>query len=94
MSRTDVHRPWPVQVADPYNRHRFYRFASWPDRMELVPVKNFACGCKMCTGQLGRKKARRQERTWWKNTRADLQAAAAARQVDALDVAPFHSSAW
>lgn len=90
MSRTDVHRPWPVQVADPHNRHRFYRFASWPDRVELVPVKNFGCGCKMCTGQLGRKLSHRQERTWWRRQRHHI-LTTAWEDRDTLDVPPFRT---
>jgi len=47
MSRTDVHRPWNVQVADPYNRpYRIY--CSWVDP---VPYFTFAtCGCYLCKG--------------------------------------------
>lgn len=82
MSRTDVHRPWPVQLADPHNRHLFYRFAVWPWRMELVPVKNIGCGCQLCTGQPGRKRARRQERH---DVRRDLHEAAAQHAAGDLD---------
>lgn len=34
MSRTDVHRPWHVQVVDPHNRHLLYRYPAWPWRQE------------------------------------------------------------
>jgi len=95
MSRTDVHRPWPVQVADRYNRHRFYRFAAHPDHVELVPVKNFGCGCWMCTGQPFRKLAYRQERTWWRNQRHRIiaTAQAAPEDRDTIDVPPFRPAA-
>jgi hypothetical protein len=62
MSRTDVHRPWRVQLADPYNRHLFYGYPAWPWEMGLAPIKNIGCGCSLCTGQPGRKRARRQDR--------------------------------
>lgn len=41
MSRTDRHRPWVVQKADPYERHRWYR--SWSG--ELYPAYR-CCTCK------------------------------------------------
>lgn len=53
MSRTDVHRPWHVQVADPYNRHRLRRHAYWPALgMEWVPLYSI-CSCWMCHGWRG-----------------------------------------
>lgn len=61
MSRTDVHRPWAVQVADPYNRHRLYRQQRWPWEHVLVPTY-VTCGCNMCTGRPWLRRARRQER--------------------------------
>jgi 3'-phosphoadenosine 5'-phosphosulfate sulfotransferase (PAPS reductase)/FAD synthetase len=64
MSRTDVHRPWRVQVADPANRFRIYDSGGWG----MFPRFN-ACGCRMCTGQLARKMKRRSERSWWKSQR-------------------------
>lgn len=95
MSRTDVHRPWPVQVADPHNRHRFYRYPAWPSwGVELAPVKNFACGCKMCTGQVWRKQGRRQDRHY---IRRALRAAAgqwAAGQLDEDAPRPRRPKAW
>jgi hypothetical protein len=69
-------------VADPYNRHLFYRFAVRPWQVELVPYKNIGCGCLMCTGQLGRKRARRQER---QTTRRELRLAAAQYAAGDLD---------
>lgn len=62
VSRTDVHRPWQVQVDDPTNRHLLYRYPAWPDRMELWPVKNLGCGCRMCTGFYERRAERRRDR--------------------------------
>lgn len=91
MSRTDVHRPWLVQLADPFNRHLFIRYPMWSDQMRVWPVKNIACGCKMCTGQPARKRARRCERTWWRSTRAQLLAAV---DRDDLDVPPYRPEVW
>jgi hypothetical protein len=65
MSRTDVHRPWRVQLADPYNRHLLRRHQAWPalpDGIELVPIRNLLCGCRMCTDHFGRRWARRRDR--------------------------------
>lgn len=62
MSRTDVHRPWRVQLADPYNRHLLYRYPAWPDQMERTSFRNLGCGCRMCTGHYWRKARNRRER--------------------------------
>lgn len=66
MSRTDVHRPAHVQLADPYNRHRVRHFQAWP-RSEpiLVPLYQI-CGCSMCSGQDERRALRRRERHGWR----------------------------
>jgi hypothetical protein len=69
MSRTDVHRPWHVQLADPYNRHILYRYPAWPWGTELTSYRNIGCGCGLCTGQPGRKLARKQERVTWRRVR-------------------------
>lgn len=61
MSRTDVHRPWRVQIADPHNRHLLYRHQAWPWQTELTFFKNM-CGCKMCTGHDWRRQERRRNR--------------------------------
>jgi hypothetical protein len=52
------------------------------------------CSCPMCGQQSARKLGRRQERVWWRRTRANLLAVAATGDGDALDVAPFHPKAW
>lgn len=70
LSRTDVHRPWRVQVADPHNRHLFYRYPAWPWQTELTSFKNLGCGCRLCTQYDWRKQQRRRERYGW---RRDLQ---------------------
>lgn len=63
MSRTDAHRPWPVQLADPHIRHRLYRFQAYATEAPiLVPWKNIACGCAMCTGRHERREERRRGR--------------------------------
>lgn len=68
MSRTDVHRPWRVQVTDPFNRHRLYRHYPWSatSEIEWYPLYQ-ACGCDMCTGRNGRRRNRRKERALAKN---------------------------
>lgn len=92
MSRTDVHRPWLIQLADPYNRHLVYRYAMWPvGEMALTSYRNLGCGCRMCTGHHGRKLARSQERVAWRSIRAQL--LAAVDRADA-DVPPLKGRAW
>lgn len=78
MARTDVHRPWSVQVADPYNRHLLYRYARWPWETALTSYKNLGCGCSMCTGKHFRREARRRSRHQARHDcrRAAVQAAA------------------
>lgn len=72
MSRTDVHRPYLVQVADPYNRHRFYRFQAWSTQPpELVPIYR-VCGCRMCTGHHWNREDRRRSRHQWKQEGIEL----------------------
>lgn len=94
MSRTDVHRPWNVQLADPYNRHLFYRFATWPWRAELLPIKNLGCGCRMCTDHFGRKWARRQDRHAVRRVLRTAVTQVAAGDLDE-DLPPaFRASAW
>lgn len=63
MSRTDVHRPWAIQVADPNNRHLFYRYASgeW-----ITSFRNLSCGCRLCTGHYWRKQSNRRQRAAWR----------------------------
>lgn len=72
MSRTDVHRPYRVQVWDPYNRHRTYQFQSWSDQEPDRMLTYNACGCNLCVGQLTRKYLRRQERGAWRQVRQEL----------------------
>lgn len=62
MSRTDVHRPWRVQAADPYNRHRLRRHQAWSTEPPiLVPLYN-TCGCPGCSARDWRRAERRRER--------------------------------
>lgn len=49
------------------------------------------CGCEMCTGQTGRKLARRQERTRWRTIR---QALLATVDLDDVDVPPIRGKGW
>lgn len=83
MSRTDVHRPWEVQIADPTNRHLLYRYPMWPWQMALTSFKNLGCGCPACTGQSARKRARRQDRH---AARRNLRQAKTQYAAGALDV--------
>lgn len=62
MSRTDVHRPWPVQTADPYNRHLLRCYDIWRGEPQYTSWRNLGCGCPMCTGAEDRKLSRRYER--------------------------------
>lgn len=94
MSRTDVHRPWPVQLADPYNRHLFYRFSIWPSRVELMPIKNIGCGCPLCTERHGRKAARRQERHETRHVLHDAAAQYAAGVLDEDLLLPRRRPTW
>jgi hypothetical protein len=89
MSRTDVHRPWRVQVDDPYNRHRLLRF-SWREFDEMIPLY-CACGCPMCTGRYARRLARKQERVIWRSIRQEL---IKLQDHEDVDVGPISGSAW
>lgn len=79
------HRDGVCDLAD------FLAAAHWTRtrcRIELALVDgNVHCGCRLCTGQAGRKHGRRQQRT---ALRAALRAAvkAHADDRDALDIAP------
>lgn len=63
MSRTDVHRPWWVQLKDPYNRHLVYRHG--PGEFDCYTFFQ-ACGCPMCTGKYWRKHTNRLARIQWR----------------------------
>jgi hypothetical protein len=88
MSRTDVHRPWRVQLDDPYNRHRLVRFSWHLD--EMIPVYN-TCGCPMCTERYTRRLAHKQERVAWRKVRQDL---VKLQDHEDVDVGPIRGSAW
>ena len=90
MSRTDVHRPWHVQEADPYERHRWYRFAVYPDKVVLMPTYQI-CGCFMCTGRQARRRQRKQERVAWRSIRQEL---VKLQDYEDVDVGPISGSAW
>lgn len=94
MSRTDVHRPWTVQLKDPYNRHLFYRFQVWPWEHQLFPIKNIGCGCAGCTEQPGRKATRRAERHQARRDLRNLMAQAAAGQLDEDGPLPRRIERW
>lgn len=94
MSKTDVHRPWAVQLADPYNRHLFYRLQIWPWEHGLIPFKNIGCGCPMCTGHHQRKAIRRAERHQARRDLRDLLAQAVAGDLDEDGPLPRRVDAW
>jgi hypothetical protein len=94
MSRTDVHRPWTVQLQDPYNRHLLYRYPAWPWETGLAPVKNFGCGCRLCTDHFGRKATRRAQRHQAQRDLRALLAQAAAGELDEDGPLPRRAEAW
>ncbi|MFI7608725.1 hypothetical protein ACIBTV_26755 [Micromonospora sp. NPDC049366] len=51
------------------------------------------CGCRLCTGQIHRKLARRQERVRWRSARRQLLAMHRGGQDD-LDTPPIRRKAW
>jgi len=68
MSRTDVHRPYHVQQADPHERHRWYRFQTWSTEPPvLVPVYR-TCNCTVrgCSNREWRRAERRKARHGWR----------------------------
>lgn len=82
MSRTDIHRPYRVQVEDPYNRHRMLWHPTWgTEPLSPMPLYN-TCGCNLCVGQLWRKQLCRQERAAWRQIRQDLLKTQAADRED------------
>ena len=94
MSRTDVHRPWSVQVQDPYNRHRLRRWHSWATDPEVSYLPLYgACGCNMCTGRLWHRQSQRQVRVLWRNTRQELLKTTPEDRED-MDVPPLHGSGY
>ena len=62
VSRTDVHRPWRIQVADPYNRHIIRQYGEFKGEPLFTSHRNIGCGCPMCTDSYGRREARRRDR--------------------------------
>ena len=92
MSRTDVHRPWRVQVVDPYNRHLLYRWRIWPWKVEITSFRNMGCGCGLCTNQSGRKVGRRRYRHELRAVTRDAVKVAAVDR-DGIDIAPPRRSA-
>lgn len=69
MSRTDVHRPYEIQLKDPYNRPHLVRYG-WGSRDCYLIFQ--VCGCRMCTQHWERKWARQAERKAWKLARARI----------------------
>jgi hypothetical protein len=94
MSRTDVHRPWLVQLADSTNRHLLYRYPAWPWGTELTSFKNISCGCPMCTGHYQRKASRRAERHQARLDLRELMMQAAAGELDEDGPLPRRTERW
>lgn len=95
MSRTDVHRPFEVQVLDPYNRHRVRTTPMYSDGSggpSFWPLYN-TCGCQMCSGQFWRRQNIRRTRAAWRAVRADLLKTAAEDRGD-MDVPPLRGPEW
>jgi hypothetical protein len=62
VSRTDVHRPWRVQQTDWHERHRWYRFQSWPtEPPELIPTYR-THNCVTCNDTTWARQERRRDR--------------------------------
>ena len=93
MSRTDVHRPWRVQIADPHNRHILRVYGDWNGEPLVTSHRNIGCGCHLCTGQPWRKFDNRRERTTWRTQR---QAALKVRPADRdiIDAPAFRCRSW
>lgn len=72
MSRTDVHRPWKVQINDPYNRHILYRWQITGHEVWITSFRHIGCGCRMCTGHHWNRADRRRSRHQWKQRRIKL----------------------
>lgn len=92
MSRTDVHRPWAVQIADPFNRHLLRVYGEFRGEPLVTSHRNIGCGCQLCTGQPYRKRARRQERHHMRRVLHDAVAQFAGRDLDADGPAPFRAT--
>ncbi len=82
MAHTDTHRPWWVQLNDPTIRSKTITIYSGHTG-DRHPIKNFTCGCAMCTGRHWRRQRRRQERAF---NRALTRTLLATRFVDLDDV--------
>lgn len=61
-------------------------------RMRYAGGRNVYCGCNLCTGQAGRRLARRQERVRWRSKRQEL-LAAGREDLDVVDVPRFRGTA-
>lgn len=94
MSRTDVHRPYQVQITDPYNRHRTYRFQAWGTQEPGLELLYNVCGCNLCAGQFARKYLRRQERGAWRQVRRELLKTQATDYDDVDWYTAISSPAW
>ena len=87
MSRTDVHRPWRVQVTDPYNRHRLMRYGN---EQELLPLYK-ACRCDHYGERAMRRYGFKQARVIWRSIRQEL---VKLQDHEDVDVGPIKGSAW
>lgn len=91
MSRTDVHRPWRVQTADPFNRHLLRAYSMYLGQWQYTSHKNIGCGCRICTNHWGRFWDRRKERVAWRKVRHTL-LRTANDELDGADVGSVRGS--
>lgn len=93
MSRTDVHRPYRIQINDPDNRHRTRLSPTWA----FLPPEPFplygTCGCHMCTGHNGRIANNGRRRAAWRRFRQEL-LKARFEDLDDVDVVIHVAEAW
>jgi len=68
MSRTDTHRPYAVQQADPYGRHRWRRLQErGTEPPVLIPMYR-TCNCTVpgCSNHDQYRAERRRDRHTWR----------------------------
>lgn len=90
MSRTDVHRPWLVQIEDPTNRHLVISYGRNQENRYLLM---HTCGCEMCTGRVYRKRQNRRNRIQWRKVSREL-LKAQKDDLDAVEPLPARYITW
>lgn len=84
-----------VRLSVPCDLHLAHAGPGWTwTRCRYTYVgQQHQCGCKQCTGQDGRKVARRQERARWRAARQRALAEHRGGHRD-IDIAPIRRKAW